>query len=122
MHTKCLPGLLVACMALTCDNLGIAMEHNLALPFADRCSPPLNPFISFRSAQSDTLMFSDGARIDLVCQVNLRATGLRWTLHRNLFAKPFRGGRAAPLLANRFAIAIDTAGLHPGFYDVQVEV
>lgn len=101
---------------------GAAMEHNLNVPWGDRCSSPMNPFISFRSAQSDNLLFSDGARIDLVCQVNLRATGLAWSLHRNLFAKPFRSGQAEPLLANRFAIAIDTAGLPPGFYDLRVVV
>lgn len=98
------------------------MEHNLAVPWGDRCSPPMNPFISFRSAQSDQLLFTSGPQIDLVCQVNLRTVGLRWTLHRNMIEKPFRSGTAEPLLAERFAIAIDTAGLIPGFYDLRVVV
>lgn len=118
-----MPRLLAAVLlTLSLTASGTAMEHNLLAPWGDRCSGPMNPFISFRSPQSDNLLFNDGARLDLVCQVNLRASGLSWTLHRNLFAKPFRSGQAEPLLANRFAIAIDTAGLLPGFYDLRVQV
>lgn len=113
---------IVLLSALSLSSTGAAMEHNLAYPWGDRPSGPNNPFISFRSAQADDLLFSRGDRIDLVCQVNLRAVGLTWTLHRNLFAKPFRSGRAEAQLANRFAIAVDTAGLVPGFYDLRVVV
>lgn len=116
-----LPTALRLCLCLALVASGTAMEHNLAYPWGDRPSPPNNPFISFRSAQADDLLFTGGARIELVSQVNLRAFGMKWSLHRNLVAKPFRSGRAEPLLANRFAIAIDTEGLVPGFYDLKVE-
>lgn len=101
---------------------GTTMEHNLAIPWGDRCSPPQNPLLSFHSRQADDLLFASGARIELVCQAGLRSVGLRWTLHRNMFDTPFRSGVAEALPANRFAITIDTVGLHPGFYDLRVEL
>lgn len=110
------------CLALILAAPGAALEHNLAVPWGDRCSPPMNPFISFRSPQSEDMLFSSGTRIDIICQVNLRASAVRWTLHRNMVDTPFRSGSAAGLPANRFAIAIDTAGLHPGFYDLRIAV
>lgn len=118
-----MPRLLVAILAvLSLVHQGAAMEMNLNVPWNDRCSPPLNPFVSFRSTQSADMLFTSGPRIDVICQVNLRASGLAWTLHRNLFAKPFRTGKAEAQLSNRFNIAIETAGLQPGFYDIRVVI
>jgi len=101
---------------------GWAMEHNLAAPCGDRCSPPLTPLLSFRSPQSEDMLFANGATIEIVCQSGLRSVALTWRLHRNMVQKPFRAGKAEPLLANRFRIAIATAGLHPGSYDLRVEL
>lgn len=98
------------------------MLHNLAAPFADACSPPQSPYLAFHSPQADDLLFAGPGPIAITCQTGLRAVGLRWSLHRNMIAKPFRSGRAEALLANRFRIAVDPAGLHPGFYDLRVEL
>jgi len=98
------------------------MNHNLACPWGGGCSPPQTPFLSFHSPQSDDLLFASGDTIDLRCQAGLRSVALRWTLHRNMVAKPFREGVAEALPGNRFAIRLATAGLHPGFYDLKVEL
>lgn len=116
------PLIRLAGLVLACAFAATAMEHNLAMPWGDRPSPPNNPYLSFRSPQAEDLLFTGGDRIRLVCQANLRAYGLTWTLHRNLVDKPFRSGRAEPGLANRFSIDLDTAGLRPGFYDLKVAV
>ncbi len=98
------------------------MNLNLASPFGDVCSPPQTPYLSFRSPQSANLLFDSGDAIELQCQAGLRSVGLRWTLHRNMVRKPFREGAAEALPANRYGIRLDTAGLHPGFYDLNVEL
>ena len=67
-------------------------------------------------------MFDGEDHIELRCQAGLRSVGLKWTLHRNLIAKPFRQGVAEPLPGNKFAIRLDSAGLHPGFYELKVEL
>jgi cephalosporin-C deacetylase-like acetyl esterase len=96
------------------------MNANLACPYGDACSPPQTPYLSFRSPQSEDMLFNTGEQIEIVCQAGLRAVALRWTLHRNMVEKPFRERLAEALPANRFVIAIPTAGLHPGFYDLRV--
>ena len=101
---------------------GYAMNANLACPYGDACSPPQTPYLSFRSSHSEDMLFNSGEKIEIVCQSGLRSVALRWTLHRNMVSKPFREGTADPLPANRFAISIATAGLHPGFYDLRVEL
>jgi len=101
---------------------GSAMNLNLACPWGDGCSPPQTPYLAFHSPQSDNLLFVSGDTIDLRCQAGLRSVALRWTLHRNMVAKPFRSGTAEALAGNRFQIALATAGLHPGFYDLKVEL
>jgi len=119
MHTLAAPlaGLLLLLLTM---NPGYAMNANLACPYGDTCSPPQTPYLSFHSPQSPNLLFNTGAQIELVCQSGLRAVDMRWTLHRNMVEKPFREGLAEALPANRFVIAIPTAGLHPGFYDLRV--
>ena len=104
------------------NNEGIAMNLNLASPYGDVCSPPQTPYLSFHSPQSPNLLFSTGEQIEIVCQAGLRAVALKWTLHRNMVEKPFREGLAESLPANRFVIRVGTAGLHPGFYDLRVEL
>jgi cephalosporin-C deacetylase-like acetyl esterase len=110
------------CVAIGLTAPAAALEINLAIPFADGCAWPQTPFLSFASAQSENLLFASGERIDIVCQTGLRSVGLRWTLHRNRINKPFRGGQAKALPANRFRISVDTTGLIPGFYDLRVEL
>jgi cephalosporin-C deacetylase-like acetyl esterase len=101
-------------------NEGAAMNLNLACPWGDACSPPQTPYLSFHGTGSEDLLFTSGRKIELVCQAGLRSVALRWTLHRNMVATPFREGLAEPLPANRYVISIPTAGLHPGFYDLRV--
>ncbi len=98
------------------------MNHNLARPYGDGCSPPQTPYLSFHSPQSDDLLFDGGETIEIRCQAGLRSVALHWTLHRNRVDKPFREGIAEALPANRFVIRVDTEGLHPGFYDLRVEL
>jgi cephalosporin-C deacetylase-like acetyl esterase/lysophospholipase L1-like esterase len=97
-----------------------AMNSNLAWPWGDRCSPPQTPYLSFSSPQSEDLLFTTAKTIELRCQAGLRAVNLRWSLHRNRITTPFRNGLAEASAGNRFVIRLDTAGLHPGFYDVKV--
>jgi cephalosporin-C deacetylase-like acetyl esterase len=99
---------------------GYSLEINLACPWDDTCSPPQTPFLSFHSTRSQDLLFSSGEEIEIICQAGLRAVALPWSLHRNGIATPFRKGEAEALPAHRFRIAVSTAGLHPGFYDLQV--
>jgi cephalosporin-C deacetylase-like acetyl esterase len=103
-------------------NEGNAMNANLACPYGDTCSPPQTPSLSFRSPQSEDMLFTSGEELGIICQAGLRAVGMKWTLHRNMVDTPFREGIAEALPANRFVIAIPTAGLHPGFYDLRVEL
>jgi len=98
------------------------MNSNLASQWGDGCSPPQTPFLSFTSPQTVDLMFIDGDTIELYCQAGLRSMDLTWSLHRNMLKKPFRTGVAEALPGNRFIIRLDTAELHPGFYDVRVEL
>lgn len=98
------------------------MQHNLAVPWNDRCSPPQSPFLAFSSRLAEDLMFGNGDTIEIVCQAGLRASALRWTLCRNMIHTPFRRGEAEALPANRFRIRLPTAGLHAGFYDLRVEL
>ena len=114
--------LLAGLLLLLTANEGNAMNHNLARPWSDGCSPPQTPYLGFRSRHSDNMLFASGERIEIVCQAGLRSVALRWTLHRNMVGKPFREGMADPLPANRFVISISTEGLHPGFYDLRVEL
>ncbi len=111
-----------ASLLLSCAGNVSAMNLNLACPWSDTCSPPQMPYLSFRSPQSENLLFAAGDTIELQCQAGLRSVGLRWTLHRNMIEKPFRNGTAEALPANRFLIRLATAGLPPGFYDVRVEL
>lgn len=112
----------IALLPLLTTTAGQAMNLNLAMPWGDGCSPPQTPYLSFRSPQSDNLLFANGDSLEILCQAGLRSVGLKWTLHRNMIAKPFRGGTAEALVANRFRVRVDTAGLHPGFYDLRVEL
>lgn len=100
----------------------LAMNLNVATPWSDTCSPPQTPYLSFSSSQNDNLLFRGGEKIELRCQAGLRAVALRWTLHRNMIHKPFRKGEAEALPGDRFVVRLDTAGLHPGFYDLKVEL
>jgi len=113
---------LAGLLLISTINEGNAMNLNLALPYGDACSPPQTPYLSFRSPQSEEMLFSSGETLEIVCQAGLRSVALRWTLHRNRVEKPFREGVAEPQPANRFVISIPTAGLHPGFYDLNVEL
>ena len=99
---------------------GHALEINLACPWDDVASGPQTPYLSFHSPGSRDLLFASGDEIEILCQAGLRSVALAWSLHRNLIETPFRTGAAEALPAHRFRIAIPTAGLHPGFYDLRV--
>ncbi len=99
-----------------------AMTINLAMPWSDGCSRPQTPYLTFYSPQRESLLFDGESVIELRCQAGLRAVQLKWTLHRNLINTPFRTGMAEPLPGNKFAIRLDAAGLHPGFYELRVEL
>ena len=101
---------------------GNAMNHNLSRPYGDGCSPPQTPYLSFHSPLSENMLFDGGETIEIRCQAGLRALGLTWGLHRNQVNAPFREGVAEPLPSNRFVISIDTKSLHPGFYDLKVQL
>jgi cephalosporin-C deacetylase-like acetyl esterase len=102
------------------------MNLNLAVPWGDKCSPPQTPYLAFYSPQSAEMLFGPemlGPRqssLEFFCQAGLRSVGLTWTLHRNMIIKPFRAGKAEPLLANRYRIGIAPQDLPPGFYDLKV--
>ena len=114
----------VAAVALSLWGTGnvSAMNLNLAAPWGDTCSPPQSPYLAFHSQQSENLLFVSGDTVDLLVRSGLRSVALRWTLHRNRIVMPFRSGVAEALPANRFRIRLATAGLPPGFYDVNVEL
>ena len=120
-----IPAILVIASLLLAGTVS-AMNSNLATPYNDTCSGPQTPFLSFYSPQSADLLFSPEmlpsrtAPIDLYCQAGLRCVSLSWTLHRNMIDKPFRAGEADGMTGNRFHVAVDPAGLPPGFYDLRV--
>ena len=103
-----------------------AMNHNLAWPWNDKCSPPQTAYLAFHSPQSADMLFTPAAlgsgqsSLEFICQSGLRSVGMTWTLHRNMVAKPFRNGKAVALPANQFRIRIEPDGLPPGFYDLKV--
>lgn len=99
---------------------GFSMNHNLAWPWGDNCSPPQTPFLAFYTSQSEDMMFDKGKEIDITCQAGLRSVGMKWSLHRNMVEKPFLTGDAQALMANKFKIKIPTKDLMPGFYDLHV--
>lgn len=98
------------------------MNHNLAWPWADKCSPPQTPVLAFYNRTNENMLFTDQAEIVIYCQAGLRSVAMNWTLHRNMLKKPFREGAAAAEPANLFIIKISTAGLIPGFYDLRVKL
>jgi cephalosporin-C deacetylase len=112
--------LVVAVLGLAVSLEVTAMEKNLTSPWSDGCTQ--HPYLWFYSPQSDDLLFTAGDTIDLRCKAGLASVALRWTLHRHRIAKPFSSGTAEAFPANRFVISIPTAGLHPGFYDLRVEL
>jgi len=97
-----------------------ALSSNMANPYSDKCSGPQTPVLAFYSKISDTLLFTAHQPIDIYCQAGLRSVGLHWALCRNMVNTPFREGDADAMVANRFQIHVNTAGLLPGFYDIHV--
>ncbi|MFZ2656923.1 MAG: acetylxylan esterase [Victivallales bacterium] len=113
--------IILTALAVATINFGTsAMNLNLAMPYGDKCSSPQKPEFAFYCQRSEDLLFDNGKEIEIICQAGLRAVSLNWTLHRNMVQKEFRSGKAEALPPNRFKIRIDTAGLHPGFYDIKV--
>jgi cephalosporin-C deacetylase-like acetyl esterase len=112
----------VVCLAgfLLINGSASAMMMNVPAQWGDTCSPPQRPEFAFFSAQSETMLFAKTDLITILCQSGLRSVNMRWTLARNMFAKPFLTGQAEALPANRFRITLPTAKLYPGFYDLRV--
>jgi cephalosporin-C deacetylase len=114
---------ILTALAVATFNFGAcAMNLNLATPWGEKCSPPQKPELAFYSKQSDDMLFAKEKEIEIYCQAGLRSVGMNWKLSRNMFAKPFMEGTAEALPPNRFVIRINTANLHPGFYDLKVNL
>ncbi|EDM26040.1 cephalosporin-C deacetylase, partial [Lentisphaera araneosa HTCC2155] len=96
------------------------MNLNLATPHGTKCSPPVNPVISFFSLQSEDFHFESD--FSLMWQVDLKSVSSIWSLHRNGFSTAFQEGKAEAKLSNRYAVDINTKDLYPGFYDLKVNV
>lgn len=102
-----------------------SMNHNLAVPFADKNSPPQTPYLAFYSPQDRDLLFSPKeltkrGTVEVICQAGLRSVGLSYTLHRDMVLTPFQKGEAEPLSANRYRIEIPVRDLPAGFYELRV--
>lgn len=101
---------------------GDAMNMNLNLPYGSKPSPPHTADVCFFSRQSETLLFGPRKEIEITCHAAVRSVALRWALVRNVFVKPFAEGDGEALPANNFTIHVPTEKLHPGFYDLTVQV
>ncbi|MHB9023022.1 MAG: acetylxylan esterase [Armatimonadota bacterium] len=116
-RTLLLPALL--CLCLT----GIfAMEHNLALPYSTKPSPPNVAELAFYSLHSADMLFTGKRDIEIICRAGVRSVNLRWTVARNMFTTPFNKGIAEARPGNLFVIRLPVARLYPGFYDIRVEL
>jgi cephalosporin-C deacetylase-like acetyl esterase len=114
---------ILTALAVAAFNFGACgMNLNLAMPYGEKCSPPQKPELAFYSKQSDDMLFAKEKEIEIYCQAGLRSVGMKWALSRNMFAKPFMEGTAEALPPNRFVIRIKTGSLHPGFYDLKVNL
>lgn len=98
------------------------MLMNLAMPWDAKCSPPEQAELAFYSRDSDDLLFTSPAAIEILCQAKVRSVAMNWTLARNAFVRPFREGPADALPGNLFRIRLAATGLHPGFYDLRVNL
>jgi len=86
-----------------------------------RCSPPQTPLFAFYNRENTTMLFESGDEIEIFCQAGIRqGSGLTYTLHHNRINLPILSGTAGDLPANLFRIAVSTASLRPGFYDIKV--
>ena len=99
-----------------------AMNLNLVVPWANKCSSPQKPELAFYSPQSQTLLFEKEKSVDVFCQSGVKALGLTWSLHRNMVKTPFLTGQGEALPSNLFKISLATAKLPPGFYDLRVKL
>lgn len=101
------------------------MNHNLAIPYTVKPSPPFNPLLQFHSPEAPDMLFSgrqDGGQIEILCQAGWRSTGLSWTLHHNMVERPFCSGHGEGLPGNCYRITLDSALLRPGFFDLRVQL
>ena len=53
-----------------------AMNLNLVVPWANKCSSPQKPELAFYSPQSQTLIFEKEKSVDIYCQSGVKALGL----------------------------------------------
>lgn len=99
-----------------------AMTSNLALPWNPDPSPPRSRDLSFYPERPSDMLFERGKEIVVICQSWRRCLDLDWALCRNLVRTPLRTGHCPPRPGNCYRIAIPTADLLPGFYDLRVKV
>lgn len=98
------------------------MNHNLAVPWSEKCSPPQRPEFAFYSRHSEDFLFPQQKHIEIICQCGVRSVAMTWSLTRDTFLKPFSEGVAEAMSANRFRIRLSTAQWHPGFYNLHVNL
>lgn len=99
-----------------------AMLSNLQRPYDSKPSPPHEEKLVFWSPKNESFFFEKEKEIEIHCRAGLRSVGLKWTLSRNQFRKPFAEGVADSRPENLFIIRIATGSLTPGFYDLRVEL
>ncbi|HEY3417869.1 MAG TPA: acetylxylan esterase [Armatimonadota bacterium] len=97
-----------------------AMEHNLAMPYATKPSPPNIAELAFYCPNSETLLFTGKKDIEIVCRAALRSVSLSYGVMRNMFTTPFIKGQAEARPGNIYVMRIPVAKLYPGFYDIRV--
>ncbi len=114
--------LLVMALTLVLPGVVLAMTSNVAVPYNPDPSPPRSHDVTFYTERPSDFLFDSGDEIVIICQSWRRCLDLDWALCRNMVRTPVRTGHVAPLPGNCYRIAIPTAGLLPGFYDLRVKV
>ena len=100
-----------------------AMTVNLALPYNTKTSGPRSDFpVIFYAPEQPNFLFDHGDTVDIWMQSTNRALKIEWGLCRNMAETPFITGTVLPAMDESFKISIPTAGLQPGFYNVNVKV
>lgn len=96
------------------------MLVNLHRPYEPTFSESKNN-MTFYNKLNDDFLFKKGDKIEIYVAPTLKTMKLNWQLKRNMVNKPFKTGYAEALPAYVYKIAVDTADLEPGFYEIHCE-
>ena len=100
-----------------------AMTVNLAQAYNTKTSGPRSDFpVIFYAPEQPNFLFDHGDTVDIWMQSTNRALKIEWGLCRNMAETPFITGTVLPSVDESFKISVPTAGLQPGFYNVNVKV